>query len=101
MIINKIKELFTITITIIIFSSLLFANSTVDTSFFDSSSEKVLDLEEDSEQDDDEQEKNTFFLIKNFSFYNLYVYQPRQVCTQHAHSHQDNTSLFKPPILFS
>jgi len=98
---NKIKEL--LSITMIIFSLFLFASPTIDTSFFDAGSEKVLDLdlENETEQENDVEGKNVFSLIKHFSFYSLCAYNLKLAYTLHSHSYYNNSSLFKPPILHS
>ncbi|ADN09908.1 hypothetical protein [Sulfurimonas autotrophica] len=95
---NKIKEL--LSITMIIFSLFLFATPSVDTSFFDASSEKVLDLENETEQEHDE-EKKEFTLFNTFSFYRLFTCKQKPVYHVCLQSYHNNLSLFKPPILHS
>ena len=97
---NQIKKL--LTLSMIVFSLFFFANPVVDTNFFDTSSEKVLDLEEDIDQEnDDEAEKNKFLFFNNFSFRTLFTCKPYVIDTLHVNSYKNNISLFKPPIHIS
>lgn len=96
---NKIKTLFSI--AIVIFSLFIFVNPTINTNASDTSSEKILDFDEEIETEGDDKEKSLFLYSQNLSFYNLCTYDLGLLYNPHLHNYHNNSSLFKPPIHFS
>ncbi len=88
-------------IIMLIFSLLNFVNPVTASTFFEISSDKILDFDAEPEQENDAEndtEKTTLFFLQKFSFFHICAYSPRPVLTLHTHSYYNNSSLFKPPI---
>ncbi|QOP46394.1 hypothetical protein [Sulfurimonas paralvinellae] len=94
---NKNKIL---SIALIVFSLFLFTAPIVDTICFDAGSEKVLDFDNETEPEYDDDKKEATFL-NTYSFYNLFTSNEKPLYHVCFHSHHNNSSLLKPPILHS